>query len=143
MVRIGGQQARDFGLADEKQGINPTDFSANSVDETKLNTKGAKNINSKVQTNTNAIGGTKTDRNIDVKDDFPIEREFRVENVRGIIEGNRKAPLKYKKMKIRGLGLKPPVLSASGLPSVDVNSLNTLAGDPPSGNFGTAYDHFV
>jgi hypothetical protein len=75
-------------------------------------------------------------------DEFPIEREFRVENVRGIIEGDRKAPLKFKTMKIRGLGLKPPVLSASGLPSVDMKSLNTLAGDPPKGKFGTAFDHF-
>ena len=90
----------------------------------------------------NSIGKEKTERNIDVLNDFPEEREFKVENTRGLIEGDRKSPLKFRNMKIKGLGLKPPVLSASGLPSVDVTSLSVLAGDPPSGKFGKAFDHF-
>lgn len=45
-------------------------------------------------------------------------------------------------MKIKGFGITPPVYSASGLPSVDVNSLKILAGDPENGNFGKAFDHF-
>lgn len=45
-------------------------------------------------------------------------------------------------MTIKGFGVKPAVYSASGLPSVDVNSLKILAGDPDNGNFGKAYEHF-
>jgi hypothetical protein len=45
-------------------------------------------------------------------------------------------------MEIKGFGIKPPVFSASGLPSVDVKTLNILAGDPDNQNYGKAYDHF-
>jgi len=90
----------------------------------------------------NSLGKDKSERSIDILNEFPEEREFRVENTREIIEGDRKQPLKFRNMKIKGLGLNPPVLSASGLPSVDVTSLNLLAGDPPNGKFGKAYDRF-
>lgn len=82
-------------------------------------------------------------RKNDVMDYFPEEREFKVENVRGIIEEGRKTPLKFRTMTIKGLGITPTNFSASGLPSVDINALKNLAGSPPDGKFGAAYDHFV
>ena len=45
-------------------------------------------------------------------------------------------------MSIRGLGIKPNVLSASGLPSVDTTALHELAGDPAKEKWGSAYKHF-
>jgi hypothetical protein len=59
-----------------------------------------------------------------------------------MLEGDRTKPLKYKVIKITGLGLEPPVLSASGLPSVDVNSLHILTGEPAKGKYGKAFKHF-
>ena len=62
--------------------------------------------------------------------------------MQGEIEEGRTKALKYKMMKIEGLRLKPPVCSASGLPSVDVVSLQTLAGNPAKGKYGEADTHF-
>lgn len=45
-------------------------------------------------------------------------------------------------MKLRGLGLKSTVHTASGLPSTDEKSLSILAGNPDKGKFGTAYDFY-
>ena len=58
------------------------------------------------------------------------------------MEDGKKKPLKFRTMEIKGFGIKPPVFSASGLPSVDVKTLNILAGDPDNQNYGKAYDHF-
>ena len=46
-------------------------------------------------------------------------------------------------MIITGLGIEATVFSASGLPSVDINALQSLAGNPSKEQWGTAYDHFV
>ena len=75
-------------------------------------------------------------------DYFPEVREFKVENFRGIVEENKKAPLKFRTMKVKGMGIKPEVFSASGLPSVDIQALKLLAGNPPKNQFGSAFDHF-
>lgn len=138
MTRVGGQQEKDFGGKNQENFVNPRDFSANLKHGQDMPDKKS----AQKSQNVNSLGKEQSDRNIDVMNEFPIERDFRVENVRGIIEGERSSPLKYRTMTIKGLGLNPPVLSASGLPSVDVKTLNLLAGDPPNGKFGTAYNHF-
>ena len=43
-------------------------------------------------------------------------------------------------MYIKGLGLKPVEFTASGLPSVDINALKGLAGNPNQGKYGAAYE---
>ena len=47
--------------------------------------------------------------------DYPQERTFRVENLSNFIKEGRKEPLKYRDMKIRGLGIPPTEFTASGL----------------------------
>lgn len=84
----------------------------------------------------------KKPRNIDVVNDFPEEREFKVENSLNIQEEGKDKALKYTTMKIKGLGIPPKHFSASGLPSVDVSALNALAGDPQNKKYGDAYTHF-
>ena len=91
----------------------------------------------------------KKPRNIDTISDFPEVREFQVENtdvrfllLQGFIEPGKLKPKKSKVMSIRGLGIKPPVYSASGLPSVDTSALHELAGDPSKEKWGSAYKHF-
>ena len=80
--------------------------------------------------------------------DFPEVREFKVENLsvvayhQGEPQGGKAKPLKYKTMNIRGLGIKPKFLSDSGLPSVDIQALSDLAGDPAKEKFGYAFEHF-
>lgn len=56
-------------------------------------------------------------------------------------EGSLK-PLKYRMMKIEGLGIRPPAYTASGLPSVDVQALHLLTGNVEKGKYGLAYEHF-
>ena len=136
MTRIGGASGgAQFNIdiaEDISYEVNPSDFSANKNDDFTNVYSGKKN----------SIGKEQSERNIDVMDDFPEERIFKVDNIRGILEEGKDTALKSKNMKIKGMGLKPPVLSASGLPSVDVTSLNILAGDPVNCKFGTAYTHF-
>lgn len=84
----------------------------------------------------------KKPRNIDQAMTFPEVREFKVPNLDGEIFEGQKKPLKHKMMKIKGLGIKPEILSASGLPSVDVNALSYLVGNPEKGKYGAAYQHF-
>lgn len=86
--------------------------------------------------------------NLSLLSEFPEVREFRVENLKvlashqGELEEGKTKPLKYKTMKIRGLGIKPKYVSASGLPSVDIQALSDLAGDPAKGRFGSAFEHY-
>lgn len=94
------------------------------------------------------VAGVKAPRNIDTDMEFPLVREFKVPNTKvvscneGIIEEGQKKPLAQRVMRIEGLGIKPPLNTASGLPSVDVQSLQMLAGNVEKGKFGAAYDHF-
>lgn len=129
---------QDLSLGHDEQ-VDESDFMSNLDEDFDAGSISSFSQNSKPK---NSLGKDKSERSIDILNEFPEEREFRVENTREITEGDRKQPLKFRNMKIKGLGLKPPVLSASGLPSVDVTSLNLLAGDPPNGKFGKAYDHF-
>lgn len=90
----------------------------------------------------------KKPRNIDMINDFPEVREFRVENAtvrptdQGLLEEGKTKPLKSKLMKIKGLGIPPRNFSESGLPSVDIQAIIDLAGHPEKGQFGYAYEHF-
>ena len=45
-------------------------------------------------------------------------------------------------MRIEGLGIKAPVFTASGLPSVDIQALHLLAGNVEKEKYGAAFDHF-
>lgn len=45
-------------------------------------------------------------------------------------------------MKIHGLGIKPPIYTVSGLPSVDVQALQKLAGNVEKQKYGLAFEHF-
>jgi hypothetical protein len=45
-------------------------------------------------------------------------------------------------MKIEGLGIKPPIFTISGLPSVDIQALNLLAGKVREKKYGKAFEHF-
>ena len=90
----------------------------------------------------------RTPRNIDTNIDFPLVREFRVPNNivdtsnQGYIEPGSEKPLKYRMMEIEGFGIKAPVYTASGLPSVDVKALHLLTGNVEKEKYGLAYEHF-
>lgn len=91
----------------------------------------------------------RTPRNIDVNMDFPEVRGFKVPNTivvttinQGYIEPGSDKPLKQRTMEIRGLGISAPVVTASGLPSVDVHALQLLAGNVEKAKYGHAYKHF-
>lgn len=57
-------------------------------------------------------------------------------------EGKKEA-LKYRDMKITGLGIPAIDFTQSGLPSADTPVIKALAGKPDKGEFGKAYDFFV
>jgi len=52
----------------------------------------------------------------------------------GLIKDNRKTPLKYTTMKIKGLGVKPSIFTASGLPSTDTQALKLLISNEKNKN---------
>ena len=57
--------------------------------------------------------------------------------------GDKKA-LKYRDMKLKGLGLQPVSWTEKGSPQTDGNVIKVLAGrNPEKGEFGQAYDDFV
>ena len=67
------------------------------------------------------------ERNYQEVNDFPEEREFKVEKIQGFDYTNiDDSKRKFRMMKIKGLGIPPILLSASGLPSVDTNVIKTL-----------------
>lgn len=90
----------------------------------------------------------RTPRNIDTNMDFPEVRGFKVPNNivakvnKGFIEEGSTKPLKSRTMNIEGLGIKPPLFTDSGLPSVDVQALHLLAGNVDKEKYGHAFDHF-
>ena len=68
---------------------------------------------------------------------FPKERTFIIENP-DKAEGQSKTEY----LTIKGLGIPCSQFTISGMPSVDAKALKTLAGDPASEKFGTAYEFF-
>jgi hypothetical protein len=54
----------------------------------------------------------------------------------------KKEPLKFRLMKIKGLGIPPVDYTTSGMPSADGPVIKVLAGNPEKGSYGKAYDHF-
>jgi hypothetical protein len=73
--------------------------------------------------------------------DFPEVRIFEVPNTQGIILPGKKAALKNRDMEIKGLGIPPPEITDSGLPSVDTNALKILTGKVKDKKYGTAYEY--
>jgi hypothetical protein len=45
-------------------------------------------------------------------------------------------------MSVKGFGIPPIKHTPNGLPSADADVIKKVAGDPSSGNFGTAYKYF-
>jgi len=62
---------------------------------------------------------------------LPTERIFKVPNVDEVIEEGKKAPKKFRDMKVKSLGytLKTEMYTASGWPSVSGDALKVLAGN--------------
>ena len=54
----------------------------------------------------------------------------------------KKEPLKYRHMKIKGMGIPPVDYTPSGMPSADGPVIKILAGDPDKQKYGKAYDYF-
>jgi len=50
--------------------------------------------------------------------------------------------LKYRDMKIKGLGIPIVDYTVSGMPAADSPVIKILAGNPDKGQYGKAYDHF-
>lgn len=65
--------------------------------------------------------------------EFPEVREFRVDNLSGYIKEGKKEPLKFRLMKIKGLGIPPVDYTPSGMPSADTPAIKILAGNPDKG----------
>ena len=74
--------------------------------------------------------------------EFPRIRLFRVENTAGFIKDGRKEALKYREMKIEGLGIPPIDYTQTGMPAADGPTIKKLAGNPPAGVYGLAFEHF-
>ena len=51
--------------------------------------------------------------------------------------------MKYREMRIKGLGIPPIDYTVSGMPAADSPVIKILAGEPEKGKYGKAYDHFV
>ena len=78
-----------------------------------------------------------------VKEELPLEKVFKIENVDGWIAPGDSEPKKNREITIQGLGWKPLKATASGWPAVSADVLRELAGpdvhgDPPK--FGLARD---
>lgn len=58
--------------------------------------------------------------------DFPVEREFKVEKNSDHDYGTDDNKLKFRNMVIKGLGIPAARLNISGLPSVDTTALKEL-----------------
>ncbi|TDH65212.1 hypothetical protein CCR75_000265 [Bremia lactucae] len=72
------------------------------------------------------------------------ERTFEVENSEGFIEEGKQKAKKKRNITIRGLGIRPTLFTASGLPAASAEVLKELAGNPEADppKYGRAYDHF-
>ncbi len=77
---------------------------------------------------------------------IPAEREFKVENIEGIVQEGKKKPNKYRQMKIKGLGMPAINYTATGIPATSAAVLKQLAGNNPSDDvnpsYGAAYEFF-
>jgi DNA polymerase-1 len=65
-----------------------------------------------------------------------------VDNLSGFIKEGKKEPLKFRLMKIKGLGIPPIDYTPSGMPSADTPAIKILSGNPDKGQYGKAYDYF-
>lgn len=65
-----------------------------------------------------------------------IVKTFKIENMFGIKP-------KFVEMQVMGLGMVPHKFTPLGLPSVEFNVLEELAGDPQKEKYGKAYDFFA
>ena len=103
------------------------------------------NLSSGSQKGTFFFGGGKN-TNPKSGEPIPETREFKVENIEGIIQEGKKKPNKYRQMKIKGLGIPAINYTASGIPATSAAVLRQLAGNNPSdeGNpeYGAAYEFF-
>lgn len=61
---------------------------------------------------------------------LPDERVFRVPNIDKLIEDGKKAPTKFRTIKLHSIGVELPteLYTASGWPSISVDALRVLAG---------------
>ncbi|CAI8586837.1 unnamed protein product [Vicia faba] len=86
------------------------------------------NIGSEIQLRQLLFGGTVNRKNSALS--LPTERIFKVPNVDGVIEEGKKAPKKFRNMKVKSLGynLKTEMYTASGWPSISGDALKVLAG---------------
>lgn len=51
--------------------------------------------------------------------------------------------MKYREMRIKGLGIPSIDYTVSGMPAADSPVIKVLAGEPEKGKYGKAYDYFV
>jgi len=56
------------------------------------------------------------------------------------VKEGKSDPLKFREMKIVGMGITPVSYTTSGMPQADTPVIQKLAGKP--GQWGLAYDHF-
>jgi DNA polymerase-1 len=62
--------------------------------------------------------------------------------MQNFVKEGKSEPLKYRLMKIKGLGIPPIDYTPSGMPTADTPAIKVLAGNPEKGTYGKAYDHF-
>ena len=67
---------------------------------------------------------------------------FTIENIEGILEGERQTPLKKRKMEIGGLGIPYKEKTPKGFAAVSFGVMKDLAGEPDEGVYGTAFKAF-
>ncbi|GAU12408.1 hypothetical protein TSUD_253600 [Trifolium subterraneum] len=93
------------------------------------------NVGSDLQLRQLLFGGTVNRKDSNLA--LPMERIFKIPNVEEVIEEGKKAPKKFRDMKVKSLGytLKTEMYTASGWPSVSGDALKVLAG-----NISSDYD---
>ncbi|KAM7492692.1 hypothetical protein LguiA_035613 [Lonicera macranthoides] len=86
------------------------------------------NVGSDAQLRQLFFGGIANRR--DPEEILPEEKEFKIPNVDNVIEEGKKAPTKFRKIKLHsfGVNIKTELYTASGWPSVSGDALKTLAG---------------
>ncbi|KAH7546679.1 hypothetical protein FEM48_Zijuj01G0227200 [Ziziphus jujuba var. spinosa] len=86
------------------------------------------NVGSDAQLRQLLFGGTLNSK--DPNESLPEERVFRVPNINKVVEDGKKAPTKFRTIKLRSIGVKlsTDLYTATGWPSVSVDALKVLAG---------------
>ncbi|KAI8552791.1 hypothetical protein RHMOL_Rhmol06G0295500 [Rhododendron molle] len=86
------------------------------------------NVGSDTQLRLLLFGGTLNSK--DQNESLPLEKDFKVPNIEKVIEEGKKAPTKFRNIKLCRLEskLEPEMYTASGWPSVCGDALKTLAG---------------